>query len=311
MASLKTKISWTTGTWNPTTGCTKASPGCDHCYAEKLYHRLHGDDFSQVQEHPDRLDQLAAFKPHKGADGRLTPPLVFVNSMSDLMHRAISRAFVHRTFDKMEAHPLTICQVLTKRPMTLRAVIEERYKTKGVPANIWLGVSVEDNRVRGRIDDLRRLKDSVGDFTAFLSVEPLIGRPDKHDYTSIDQVLIGGESGPNARDMPVDDARCSRDRAGEAGAAIWFKQFGKWSNNPLYRASMASKHIDRVRDAIDAGEQKAEIVERTTKAADGKPGRKYLAVEGEKGGATLDGRVHHEYPPAYHRLVRDMNTALL
>ncbi|HTE37506.1 MAG TPA: DUF5131 family protein [Reyranella sp.] len=304
---MKTPISWTDSTWNPTTGCTKVSSGCDNCYAEALVHRW-GADFSKVVEHEKRLSQASQLFTPLRVDGRLVPRRVFVNSMSDLMHEQITDAFKHRCLDAMEANPKTIFQLLTKRPMTLRRIVEERYKASGVPAHIWLGVSVEDNRVRGRVDQLRGLKDSVGPFTAFLSVEPLLGSPDRHDYTAIDQVLIGGESGPKARDMDVAWARTSRDLARQAGAAVWFKQFGKWSNNPLYRESNSPLHIERVRHAINRGEKKAEIVERTTKGPKPKP---YLAVDGEKGGATLDGQVLHEYPPHFHQLSRDLAGQLL
>jgi len=305
MAVMKTSISWTDSTWNPTTGCTKVSEGCKFCYAEALVHRW-GDDFAVVKMHANRLAQVAQFVPLKGEDGTLRPRRVFVNSMSDLMHEQVTDAFRSQCFDAMESAPQTIMQVLTKRPMTLKRVISERYKGRGVPAHIWLGVSVEDNRVHGRVDELRRLKDMVGDFTAFLSVEPLIGATDLHDYTGIEQVLIGGESGPYARDMAISWPRESRDLARRAGAAVWFKQFGKWSNNPLYRQSNAESHLDRVRHAIAAGEQKAWLVERVTKPKNGSTGKPYLAVAGEKGGATLDGEVLHEYPPHYHRLAREL-----
>jgi protein gp37 len=292
VATLKTHISWTHSTWNPTTGCTKMSAGCDFCYAEALTIRLWGGNFDQVKTHPDRLGQARKFTPLQVA-GELVPRMVFVNSMSDLMHKDIPDGFRDQVFDAIEATPFTVYQVLTKRPMTLLRYIEGRYKASGVPANLWLGTSVEDNRVKGRIDFLRRLKDSVGAFTAFLSVEPLIGVPDEHDYTGIDQVLIGGESGPKARDMPLAAPRTSRDLARAAGAAVWFKQFGQWRNNPYYQATNGPTHLERVRQAIAAGEREARI------ETDDRGRSKIL---GEKGGATLDGEVLHELPPAYARL---------
>ena len=300
MATMNTGISWTTSTWNPTTGCTKVSAGCDHCYAEALTKRLFGGGFDVVREHPNRLGQVRAFKPLSDDGGNLRPRLVFVNSMSDLFHRDISPAFLAEVFDGMETTPTTIYQVLTKRPMSLRRFIEQRYKASGVPAHIWLGVSVEDNRVSGRIDILRELKQSVGAFTAFLSVEPLIGLPDRHDYTAMDWVLIGGESGNGARKMEVDWARRSRDLSRKAGAATWFKQFGTWASNPLYVMSAGATHLDRVRAAIAGGEQKSWI--------DMKSGRPVIL--GEKGGATLDGQVLHEYPPHYHQLCRELAPSL-
>ncbi len=293
MATLKTHISWTDSTWNPTTGCTKVSAGCDHCYAEAMTNRLFGGGFETVRTHPDRLGQVSKFTPLRDDDGGLRPRLVFVNSMSDLFHDQIPDAFRDRTFAAIEATPWTIYQVLTKRPMTLRRYAEARWQAAGVPANVWLGVSVEDNRVRGRIDQLRRLKDSVGPFTAFLSVEPLIGPCDQHDYRDIEQVLIGGESGPKARLLALEWARLARDRGRDADAALWFKQWGTWRSNPLYRAASSARHLDRVRHAIAAGERLAAI----DTDRHGRP-----RVTGEKGGATLDGEVLHDHPPHFHRL---------
>lgn len=290
MASLNSHISWTDSTWNPTTGCTKVSPGCLHCYAEALTNRLWGGGFETVKEHPDRLRQVRQFGPI--IDGSTTRPrMVFVNSMSDLMHDDIADAFRDQVFETMEGAPRTVFQILTKRPMTLRRYIEARYGGRGVPSHLWLGCSVEDNRVRGRIDMLRRLKDAVGDFTAFLSVEPLIGPADRHDYTGIEWVLIGGESGIKARPCEPDWARQSRDLALAAGSAVWFKQWGTWVSNPLYQAAAGPLHLDKVRQAIGAGEALARIEPHP------KTGRP--SVFGEKGGATLDGRTWRDLPPAY------------
>lgn len=314
MASLKTHISWTDSTWNPTTGCTKASAGCDFCYAEALTNRLWGGNFEIVRTHPARLTHVADFKPlriedHPGrtAAPRIRPRRVFVNSMSDLMHKDIPDAFRHLVYDAMEAHPETVFQVLTKRQLTLRRFLGERYGKRGIPAHLWHGVSVEDDRVAMRIDMLRTIKDECGDFTAFLSVEPLIGTVAKHRYDGIDQVLIGGESGPNARPMAIEAARASRDEARRAGAAVWFKQFGTWPNNPLYRESNARLHLERVRHAIERGEREASIEMRPRKS----DGKTVPVITGEKGGATLDGEVLHELPPAYQIIAAKLNAQAL
>lgn len=289
MVSMHTHISWCDSTWNPTTGCTKVSAGCDHCYAEALTNRLWGGDFGTVKLHPDRLAKVSSFTPKPGDDGRLVPRMVFINSMSDIFHDDIPDAFRDRVFDSMATMPDTVMQLLTKRPMTMRRYIADRFPA-GVPDHLWLGVSVEDNRVRGRIDTLRRLKDQVGPFTAFLSVEPLIGPTDRHDYAGIDWVLIGGESGHGARFMNVDWARTSRDQARHVNAAIWFKQFGSWPSNPLYAKANGPTHTDRIRQAIRAGERQAWYV------PNGKGGQ---SLQGEKGGATLDGEVLHGLPPSF------------
>ena len=238
------------------------------------------------------------------ADGTTPiPRMVFVNSMSDLLHEDIPVAFRDQVFQAMEGAPNTIFQVLTKRDQGLFEYAGARYAGRGVPLNIWLGCSVENNRVAGRVDTLRRLKDRVGDFTAFLSVEPLLEVADTHDYRGIDWVLIGGESGHKARPMPTAAPTMARDLARSAGAAIWMKQFGTWPNNPLYRADAGATHLERVRAAIDDGERLAWI------ANDPKTGRP--RIEGEKGGATLRGEILHELPPSWHSLKASLVRTLL
>jgi protein gp37 len=298
---MKTHISWTDSTWNPTTGCTKVSAGCEHCYAEFIVEKRWKQDFSKVVMHDARLAAVSKFKPLLDAQGLPTPRRVFVNSMSDLMHEAITDTFRDKCFDAMESKHDTVFQVLTKRPMTMARYIDNRYAGRRVPEHIWLGVSVEDNRVRGRIDTLRALKSRVP-CVLFLSIEPLIGSPDRHDYSSIDQVLIGGESGVGARPMLVQWARISRDLARAAGAALWFKQFGDWKNNPLYQDAIGKTHLDRIRAAILSGEREA----RVEQTAEGRP-----VVIGEKGGATLDGEVLHEMPVVYTRLTQQLRGRLL
>lgn len=298
MTVMKTKISWTDSTFNPTTGCTKVSAGCINCYAESLTRRLMGLNFDVVRLHPNRLKQVHGFQPI-GKGDELRPRMVFVNSMSDLMHADIPDEFRDQVFDALEDPGVrfTIFQVLTKRAMTLRKYIAKRYAHRRVPPNIWLGVSAENDVVRSRIGVLQQLKDIIGEFTAFVSAEPLIGPIVKTSYEEIDWVLIGGESEQNGLDklqvMDLRYAQQARDKARQAGAAVWFKQFGHWVNNPLYhRAGFHGhkmKHIDRVRWAIEHGEKEASIVK--------KDGREI--VTGEKGGATLDGEVLHELPFSY------------
>ncbi len=292
MAVMKTHISWTDSTWNPTTGCTKVSPGCDHCYAERITNRLMGGNFDVVKMHEQRLKQVHGFQPLKGPEG-LRPRMVFVNSMSDIMHRDIPEAFKDKVFDAMETNPTAIFQVLTKRHQELRKYIEARYKDSGVPPHIWLGVSVEDNSVKNRIVRLVELKDVVGDFTAFLSVEPLIGPVDQHDYTGIDWVLIGGESGPQCRPMDMVWFNQALEEARRAGAKIWGKQYGHPRNNPVA--------VDRAKKlGISISKAFQEICQ--------------LGLErepDEKGGATFDGKVWHELPPAYAKLRRHLNKSLI
>lgn len=207
MAVMRTHISWTDSTWNPSTGCTKVSAGCLHCDAEHPVEVRWGGDFSKVVAHPERIAAVRRFKPLL-VDGQLVPRRVFVNSMSDQMHEAISDRFRDLCFDAMEQHDLAVFQVLTKRLMTMRRYIERRYGEGRMPRHIWLGASVEDNRVRGRIDTMRALKEQH-DAVTFLSVEPLLGLPDRHDYRGIDQVLIGGERTPTCTEPTSSKIRCS------------------------------------------------------------------------------------------------------
>lgn len=294
MVAMKTSISWTDSSFNPTTGCTQISPGCSACYAKALHERMNGKgSFDIVTEHPNRLLQAIKFTPIAAPGQPVRARRVFVNSMSDFFHDKVSDAFRFKCFDIMDRMPETVWQILTKRPMTMRRVIEERYKASGMPRHIWLGVSVEDNRVRGRLDQLRRLKDSVGEFCAFVSVEPLIGHIDECDFSRIDWVIVGGESGPKARPMEAAWAFDALKRGRAAGAAVWGKQFGDWRNNPLYQATegLGMSKLARIDEAIRRGELAAWIVN------DPKTGQP--VVRGEKGGATFAGKVWHEMPPVY------------
>lgn len=209
MATVST-IEWTEMTWNPVTGCTKLSQGCKHCYAERLAARFWGDRaFTEIQLHEDRLDQPRRWKRAR---------TIFVNSMSDLFHDEVPDAFIERVFAVMAECPQHTFQVLTKRADRLAAIAPRLLW----PANVWMGVSVEDARVVSRIDRLRNVPAAV----RFLSLEPLIGPLPKLELGGIDWVIVGGESGPGAREMRVEwvDAILRQCRA--AGVAFFFKQWG-------------------------------------------------------------------------------------
>ena len=203
MTVIRTGISWTRSTWNPTAGCSKVSPGCDNCYAAAMFTRTglgFGHAFTDLKLHSERLEHVKRFRPYVGPDGRLLPHLVFVNSISDIMHEAVPDEFVHQVFDAMETQPKTIFQTLTKRPVRLRQFLVARYGNSGVPTHIWIGVSCEDNRVAKRLDILRSIKDRTGgEMTAFVSVEPIIGKTDEMDFSGLSWVITGGESGGRAR----------------------------------------------------------------------------------------------------------------
>ncbi|MEX0643613.1 MAG: phage Gp37/Gp68 family protein [Pirellulales bacterium] len=229
----RTKIEWTEATWNPVTGCTRASAGCDNCYAVRLTYRLESCGQSKYTGLTSRNRQgrrhfNGVVKCHEAdlqRPLRWTKPLViFVNSMSDLFHPAVPADFIRQVFEVMEACPQHTFQVLTKRP----ARAAELNPTLPWLDNVWLGTSVEDGRVTDRVNHLRQTRAAV----KFLSVEPLIGPIPALPVAGIDWVITGGESGAGSRPLNPDWARRIRDRCIRYGVPHFFKQWGKLSNNP-------------------------------------------------------------------------------
>ena len=213
------KIEWTEVTWNPVTGCTKISPGCDHCYAERFAER-----FRNTVGHP--YEQGFDLRMH---EKRLTTPLgwkkprtIFVNSMSDLFHTGVPAPYIDRVFDVMEEATRHIFQVLTKRSGRMQRYLRTRYRHRQPPSHIWMGVSVEDNPRTARI---RHLRDAPGAIR-FLSLEPLLEPLADLDLRAIDWVIVGGESGPGARPMGEQWVRDIRDQCLRDGVAFFFKQWG-------------------------------------------------------------------------------------
>lgn len=285
---IGTGISWTNSTWNWSVGCDKVSAGCDHCYAEALVQRMpsFGHAFSDVRLHLDRLSHVRRFKPIRQPDGSLAPHLVFVNSMSDAFHDAISDAVLARVFDVMEANPSAIFQILTKRPIRARKMLTARY-TKGIPAHIWIGVSAEDNRVRKRLDILRTIKERAGGGTFFVSVEPIVGPTHSLDFTGLDWIILGGESGPRARVMERGWLEAALIGARRANAAVWLKQHGTVRSHPnLDRAPVQYSLTARFQWLRDNG---------------------WELLPQEKGGATIDKHTYRELPPAFARLKDTLN----
>ncbi len=208
-------IEWTDATWNPVTGCTKISPGCKNCYAERLAKRLqlmgnprYTAGFDLVL-HEDQLSLPLRWK---------QPRRVFVNSMSDLFHRDVPDAYIRAAFRTMEQAHWHAFQVLTKRADRLA----ELAPSLPWPSNVWMGVSVENAEYADRIDDLRKVRAAV----RFLSIEPLLGPLEKLRLHKIEWVIVGGESGPKHR--PPDPAwiRSIRDQCVRAGVPFFFKQWG-------------------------------------------------------------------------------------
>jgi protein gp37 len=212
-------IEWTDATWNPVTGCTKISAGCDNCYAARFSERfrgVRGHPFAtgfDLTLRPERLTQPIAWK---------RPRMIFVNSMSDLFHKDIPRAHISGVFDTMERADWHVYQVLTKRSSLLMKFINDRYRTCKAPQHIWFGVSVENEQAASRVAHLRNANASV----RFLSVEPLIAPVGRLDLRSIDWVIVGGESGPGARPMNPDWAIDVRNQCVAARVAFFFKQWG-------------------------------------------------------------------------------------
>ncbi|MEM9906369.1 MAG: phage Gp37/Gp68 family protein [Cyanobacteria bacterium P01_D01_bin.44] len=213
--SASSKIEWTESTWNPTTGCSKISPGCANCYAERFAERWRG-----ISNHP--YEQGFDFKIwHSRLDIPLSwkkPRLIFVNSMSDLFHSEVSNSFIIKTFSVMEKAHWHTFQVLTKRP---KRMLEIARKIGGFPPNVWAGVSVESQSWSWRIRVLSEVPADI----RFLSCEPLLG-PLLLPLHNIHWVIVGGESGSGARPVQIDWIRDIRNQCLEADVPFFFKQWG-------------------------------------------------------------------------------------
>jgi len=214
MAQLSS-IEWTDATWNPVTGCTKVSPGCKFCYAERMAKRL------QAMGQPRyRNGFLTTLQEDllEAPLGWAKPRRVFVNSMSDLFHEAVPADFIAGVFGVMERASWHVFQVLTKRAERLAELAPDL----PWPRNVWMGVSVESAEFTWRIAHLRRVPAAV----RFLSVEPLLGPIARLPLRGVDWVIVGGESGPGARPMRPEWARAIRDRCVAAEVPFFFKQWG-------------------------------------------------------------------------------------
>ena len=214
MAALS-KIEWTETTWNPVTGCTKISYGCKHCYAERMSKRLQAMGMEkyrrgfEVVVHESVLQEPLKWK---------NPSLVFVNSMSDLFHKAVPIDFVQSVFEVMNQASQHTFQVLTKRPGRVKQIDA---RLDWAP-NIWLGTSIESERWLDRLDRLK----ATGASTKFLSLEPLLRPLPDLDLSGIDWVIVGGESGPGARPMDAEWVREIRDNCVDSNVPFFFKQWG-------------------------------------------------------------------------------------
>lgn len=225
----ETKIEWTDKTWNPVTGCTKRSEGCTHCYAEVMARRLKGmgqvkyKNAFQLTIHPEDLDEPKKWK--KGHN-------IFVCSMGDLFHEDVPFEFVDKVIEVIRATPHHRYQILTKRAERM----QEYFSTHDVPFNVWLGVTVEVQKSKFRVDCLRGLDASV----RFLSCEPLLEDLGDINLEGIDWVIVGGESGVNARPMQESWVMNIKDQARISNTAFFFKQWGTWGQDGVKRNKHAN-----------------------------------------------------------------------
>ncbi len=208
-------IEWTNATWNPVTGCTKVSPGCKHCYAERMARRLqamgqpnYANGF-KVTLHEHMLERPLSWK---------QPMFIFVNSMSDLFHADVPLDFIQRAFSVMRRADWHTFQILTKRSERLVALNNELVW----PENVWMGVSVESGAYQFRVEHLRQTSAQV----KFLSLEPLLGPLPSLNLAEIDWVIVGGESGPGARPLAEQWVVDIRQQCLQARVPFFFKQWG-------------------------------------------------------------------------------------
>lgn len=225
--SLQSEIEWTDATWNPVTGCTEVSPGCDHCYAKTFAERwrgIKGHHYEQgfdLRLWPERLEYPLKWK---------KPRQIFANSMSDLFHKDVPENFILQVFEVMFRANWHTYQVLTKRPSRLVQLVPKitnhlsRYLDKAStwPSHIWIGVSVETMQYQWRVDQLRKVPASI----RFVSAEPLLGSLHDLNLSSIHWVITGGESGPGHRPCDPSWIRELRDRCQKEDIAFFFKQWG-------------------------------------------------------------------------------------
>ena len=213
--SSNSRIEWTQSTWNPVTGCTSISEGCQHCYARRMANRLKGmgvsrySDGFQVATHRDLLTVPCHWK---------KPRLIFVNSMGDLFHEQVPFAFIKEVFRTIESTPRHTFQLLTKRADRMAKLADKL----PWPHNLWVGVTVELRQYMGRIEKLKQVPATV----RFVSFEPLLGPVESPQLDHIHWAIVGGESGPHARKMEADWARSIRDACVDSSVPFFFKQWG-------------------------------------------------------------------------------------
>jgi protein gp37 len=219
-----TKIEWTEATWNPSIGCSKVTAGCKNCYAEVMARRLQAmgaagyEDGFEFKILPERLYQPTTIK---------KPTKFFVNSMSDLFHEKMPFDFLDKVFEVITNTPQHHYQILTKREL----ILQQYFLNRTVPSNVWLGVTVENEKTMHRIDILRAIDASI----RFISFEPLIGDVGLLNLNEIHWVIVGGESGVCARPMKRQWAINIQQQCNEQKVAFFFKQWGTWGEDGVKR----------------------------------------------------------------------------
>lgn len=225
-----TKIEWTDASWNPVTGCTKISSGCQHCYAEVMARRLCAMRVGKYQNgfkvtlHEDALDEPLQWK---------RPRTIFVCSMSDLFHKDVPFEFIDKVLATIKKTPQHRYQLLTKRADRM----EEYFRTREVPSNAWLGVTVDVKSSKPRIDSLRSISNVP---IRFLSCEPLLEDLGELDLSGIDWIIVGGESGRQARPMKEEWILNIKRQVESADKTFFFKQWGTWGSDGIKR----NKHMN-------------------------------------------------------------------
>ncbi|MFH2026699.1 MAG: phage Gp37/Gp68 family protein [bacterium] len=211
----KSRIEWTGSTWNPVTGCDRVSAGCKNCYADRMAKRLQAMGVEKYRNgfdvtlHPDVLEEPLKWK---------KPRMIFVNSMSDLFHKEIPFEYIAQIFSVMNRAEHHLFQILTKRPKRL---VQLSHKLNWTD-NIWMGVTVENDKFVSRIDDLRKTDAKI----KWLSLEPLLGPIENLQLKNIDWVVVGGESGPGARPIKEEWILDIKNQCNTQKAAFFFKQWG-------------------------------------------------------------------------------------
>jgi protein gp37 len=267
-------IEWTDETWNPVTGCTQISPGCENCYALRMSHRLRAmgvDNYRngfELTTHDHVLEKPLTWK---------KPRKVFVNSMSDLFHHDVPIEFIEKVFDVCRRAHWHQFQILTKRSQRLA----RDAKLLDWPDNVWMGTSVESQNYVFRVDHLRQVPAAV----RFISFEPLIGPVDSVDLTGIAWAIVGGESGPGSRPSHPDWFRKLRKLCEKQGTAFFFKQYGDYAPAPEGTLETKVVRIGRhgaIREPDDKKPRKTDAV--VVRMGKGNAGR------------TLDGQTWDAYP---------------